>query len=196
MCSVGVRTFPQLRLPRAGGFGAAVADGDRCWWDDGAGRSRCLCDSPGAGLAGSKRNPPSPLPGYPRVPQTHAARTSHPRKETVLGWAPGELLLNFMEREAPGAPGEPSAAPAERRWQPRLRGSGHGAYQSGSAPCPHTRASPGLPAAGSPPGQTLSPPRAGQEQVGHGCDQLDAVRPMVPGRFLCALMADSPVSHP
>ncbi|XP_023796982.1 hippocalcin-like protein 4 isoform X1 [Cyanistes caeruleus] len=50
-------------------------------------------------------------------------RTSHPREETALGWAPGELLLNFLEREAAGAPGEPSAAPAE----PRLRGSGHGA---------------------------------------------------------------------
>lgn len=43
-CSVGVRTFPRLWLPRGGGLSAAVADGDRCWWDDGAGNSLCLRD--------------------------------------------------------------------------------------------------------------------------------------------------------
>lgn len=123
---------------------AAAADGDRCWWDDGAGRSCCLWDLLGAGLAGSTRNPTAPTPGSPRVPRAHTASASNPWEDTVLGWAPGELLLNFTEREAPGAPGEPSAAPAERRWQPRLRGSGHGAYRNGSARCPHSQGLPGL----------------------------------------------------
>ena len=48
LCFVGVRTFPRLWLLRGGGLSAAAADGDRCWWDDGAGSSLCLWDWLGA----------------------------------------------------------------------------------------------------------------------------------------------------
>lgn len=94
-------------------------------------RRRGACIVLGGGLL--------PIPGHPQVPQAHVARKSHVQRATTgLGRAPGELLLNFMERGAPGALPKPSAAGAERRRQPRLRGSGHGAFRSRSACCPRT----------------------------------------------------------
>lgn len=169
LCPVGVWTFPQLWLLSAGGLGAAVADGDRCWWDDGAGRSCCLWDSPGVGLPGSTKEPtPHPPPqGSPVCPEP--AQPGHHTPERMLGWAAGELLLKLMEGEAPGAPGEPSAALVERCWQPGLRGSRHGASQSSSNCCPHSQGLARAPCCWQPPGQSLSPPRDGQEQFGHGC---------------------------
>lgn len=164
------------------GFRAAAADGDRCWWDDGAGRSCCLWDLPGTGW--EHREPHTTHPWVPpRAPQTHTA-TGHQipgRRRRLVG-----LQVNFSSTS----------------WREELQelrenhlllglsaaGSqgcvGAGTARFGAAPlAAHTaRALPGLPAAGSP----LARPRPHQEEAGPwlwpaGCCEADGAREV----FMC-----------
>lgn len=87
------------------------------------------------------------LPGeacaHPRV--LPCPSSPHGQETRCLGGTQSlvELQVNFystlsMENRAPGALSKPSAAQAERCQQPRLRGSGHGVYQSCSSSCPRS----------------------------------------------------------
>lgn len=95
---------------------------------------------------------------HPRVPLSPPSPHGQEIRCSEERWCLVGLQVNFystfsMEREATGALSKPSAARAERRWQPRLRGSGHGMYRSISVSCPRGCGLPRAPvhcAAGSP----------------------------------------------
>lgn len=124
--------LPQQMVTDAGGMmGQEAAPACRINWEWGWLGARGATLQRGEACA-LPRVPPCPL-----SPHGQEIRCSEGR------WCLVGLQVNFystfsMESEAPGALSKPSAARAEQRRQPRLRGSGHGVYRSSSASCPRS----------------------------------------------------------